>query len=127
MGDSPIVGTMQIVDNMNLPPGHCGLCRGTPVDHDGNVEPCIDTGVDVNWGEQLYICGNCAVIVGILGGCEDKDVANKIRADLDQAEKTVEEVTGERDVLQARIDRMIDGARARREAKKSNSKKVKHG
>lgn len=123
MGDSPFAGTMQVVGNMSLEPGHCGICRGTPMDHAGNPIPCIDTGVDVNWGEQLYICHQCANIIGILIGNEDKDVAAQIRADLAQAEKANEDLTEERDTLQARIDRMIDGARARKEAKAK--KKVK--
>jgi len=117
MGDSTYSGTMQVVGNMSLEPGHCGICRQTPMDSQGNPIPCIDTGVDINWGEQLYICHQCANIIGILIGNEDKDVAVKLRADLSQAEKAVEELTGERDTLQARIDRMIDGAKARKEAK----------
>jgi len=113
---------MQLVDNMSLTPGHCGICRGTPMKADGTPEPCIDTGVDVNWGEQLYICGPCANIIGILAGNEDKDVAAQLRADLAQAEKSVGDLREERDTLQARIDRMIDGARARKEAKKGKAK-----
>lgn len=123
MSDSKIVGNMQVVDNMNLQPGHCGICRCTPTDHEGNVEPCIDTGVDINWGEQLYICGNCANIIGILAGNEDKDVAAKLRADLDQAETARQQAVEECEMLQARIDRMIDGRRAVKEAK--SKKKVK--
>jgi hypothetical protein len=113
---------MQVVDNMAAQPGHCGICRGTPTDADGTVIPCIDTGVDVNWGENLYICMPCARVIGILSGNEDMDVAVKIRADLEQAEKQIEDLTEERDVAQARIDRMIDGARAKKEAKQGKVK-----
>jgi hypothetical protein len=108
---------MQVVGNMSVQPGHCGICRQTPTDHEGNPVPCIDTDVDINWGENLYICHQCANVIGVLIGNEDKDVAAQLRADLAQAEKAVEELTAENDTLQARIDRMIDGVRARKEAK----------
>lgn len=122
--DTTIHGTMEVVPNMSLPPGHCGICRKTPMDARGNPEPVIKTGVDVNWGEELYICNDCATVIGILAELEDMDVVAKIRADLAQAEKAVEDLTEERDTLQARIDRMIDGAKARREAKAKKKEKA---
>jgi len=107
--------TIQVVKGCPLPAGQCVGC--------GNYQPpdkdVIDMDVDVNWGDNLYLCQTCVGVAAGLLGFEHPDVVAKIRADLDQAESAHKAAVEERGVLQQRIDRMLDGAKAKGEAKKA--------
>ena len=114
---------MMVVPGCAGPPGHCGICHQVPRDEEDNAAPVIDTNVDIDYGDNLYICVNCARVIGALIDMVSEEDVSKLRADIAQLEAANEELEENNETLQGRIDRMIDGARAKREAKQG--KKVK--
>lgn len=74
---------IDLVPNMRKAPGRCGICNTTPME-DGKPRPAIDTNVDVDWGNNLYICDECTdVIAGLLDWITPEEYA-QMKAALNQ-------------------------------------------
>lgn len=58
---------IDLVDTMTKAPGRCGICNTTPTEN-GHPLPAIDTHVDVDWGNNFYICDECANVICDLMG-----------------------------------------------------------
>lgn len=64
---------IDLVDVMKKPPGRCGICNTTPMQN-GRPTEAIDCNVDVDWGNNFYICSECAsVIADLLGRVDEAD------------------------------------------------------
>lgn len=57
---------IDLVDVMKKPPGQCGICNTSPSGVDGKLLKAIDTNVDVDWGNNLYICSECVNVISDL-------------------------------------------------------------
>ena len=62
---------IDLVRVMTKPPGRCGICNTTPMEN-GKPLPAIDTNVDVDWGNNLYICAECINVIADLAGRVDE-------------------------------------------------------
>lgn len=99
-------------------PNYCMACRGVPLSlEDGSPLPAIDLNTDINWGENAYICWECAEIIGDL-------VGRVKRADYDELkqshETTLEDFHGLEDAyneLKEKVAKMVNGAKAKRDLK----------
>lgn len=102
--------------------GECVACRTVPV-VDGRVRPMlVAVGIDVNWGEDLNICETCAGVMADLLGRPDDDTLTKqtrLETENQTLKDRLDHVAGERDDLQSRIDRMLDGKSAVKEAREA--------
>lgn len=57
---------IDLVDVMMKPPGKCLCCNLTPHDEEGKPKRAIDLNVDVDWGNNGYICEECATVIAQL-------------------------------------------------------------
>jgi hypothetical protein len=103
-----------------LKPYSCAAC-GSSGEHtqEGPPDSYFAQGVDINWGDSLYLCDTCVRILGELRGMLDVDAVAKLKKERDDLARELEEMRRERDQLSNRVSRMLDGARARKEAKEA--------
>lgn len=112
--------SLKLVRSMSLVPHCCAICGGTPRDDDGNQEPSVLAGgVDIDWGGALYICKSCGQVIAELFGGLSLVHANGLRGRVEYLEERERELEEALEVANERIARMIDGAKARKEAKKA--------
>jgi hypothetical protein len=95
----------------------CTACGQVPKDDDGPLPAYNAVGVDVDWGNHLFICATCAGILAELHGCATPEETVKMKkvmklqaASIEAAEKKLRE-------QQDKIDRVVAGAKARKELK----------
>lgn len=112
---------------MHLKPYRCVACGQTPRDDDVEGRPVKQAyfceGVDVNWGDSVFLCDSCVRVLGELRGMMDVKQADRLKGNVMRYEARIKELEEERDTLQARIDRMLDGVRAKKEAQQARTSK----
>ena len=112
---------------MHLKPYRCVACGQSatpPANTEGEVaDAYFCEGVDVNWGDSVFLCDACVWVLGQLAGFLDPDQVNELRRQLNQTEDLVLETTEENKTLKARISRILDGSKAMKEARKAAPKK----
>lgn len=117
-----------VVPAMHLKPYRCIACGSTPRDtshpNRPNLQAYFAEGIDVNFGDSVFLCEECVKVLGQLRGMVDVDVHEK-------AKKNFAAMMQERDSLivelaqaQDRIDRMLDGVRAKKESVQARKKKA---
>lgn len=118
------MGRIVLHEAMRLKPYKCTSCGGTPRDEEGNNLPaCFVEGVDVNWGDSLYICDSCVRVMGQLIGMETVENSEKLRRKLSEVETELKQEKDLHEELKDRVDRMIDGKKAVQEVKKTRPKR----
>lgn len=113
--------TIQIVKGCPYTPGVCKVCGNHQEDH----KDVVDFDVDVDWGDQLYVCKTCMNIGATLLGYLNPDEAAAMRAEIEQMRSERDTATEDLETLQGRVDRMIEGAKAKKEAKDAKTQKAK--
>ena len=112
--------SIEVQKGMALIPHACVNCGSTGQQgEDGPPESIFFGGVDINWGDSLYLCMGCAQVVAQLVGFHTPAEYDKVARQNKKLSQQVEKLTVERDNLEGRMNRMLDGARARKEAKES--------
>jgi hypothetical protein len=82
------------VERMTEVPAHC-LCCGkgnVPNNEDHSIDPAIDLGADVNWGDSTYLCLDCATIVGSLAGMLSQDDVALLKVKLRKAKEKIHQL-----------------------------------
>jgi hypothetical protein len=91
-----------------------------PSDDEGEPYPAAFAGgVDIDWGNALYVCRTCARVIGKLFGMMTPEGSEQLRGDYDKLSEEHAELMEEHEALKDKVRRMTDGARARKEAKKA--------
>ena len=106
------------IDGMPELPCCCAACGGNPVDLEGNQQQVLwAEGVDIDWGNMLYLCWECGNIVADL-------VGRATKGGFDDLVEKLETVTGEHEALKAEHAELLEtvaqirnGAAARRRLK----------
>jgi hypothetical protein len=71
---------IRLVERMLDTPACCLTCgKGNVPDNSGEVQPAVDLGADVNWGDSTYLCNDCATIVGSQVGMLTQDDVQLLR------------------------------------------------
>jgi hypothetical protein len=116
---------------MHLKPYKCVACGGTPRDDEIEGRPSMQAyfceGVDIDWGNSLFLCGNCVRVLGELRGMVGVTEHNKLKTLYESLLDSHEKLSETHAALQDRVDRMLDGVAAKKEvtkARKSKPKKV---
>lgn len=116
---------IELVTTLDKEPASCGVCGTVPCTADGDPKPMIDTHVDVNWGENLYICEECiGVIAGLYGyQTEEEHIAelNRLKRDHEEHLKSYEELKGELKKERKRNKAIEKGKKALREKQKAEA------
>lgn len=115
------------VPAMNLKPHRCSACGSTPRDDatGDNLPAMFREGVDINWGDSLYICWTCARIISELYGAISPEKASDLQTQLEETRTELEETSTELSESRARIDRMLDGVKAKKEATSARTQRKK--
>lgn len=108
------IARLERVTGMGLTPHACVLCAGNPVDElTGKQKDAVFApGVDVNWGNSVYICEECVDVIAELFGRvseEDHSLLLVKHADL-AAEFEKLQATNER--LENLLKKAVEGKRA---------------
>jgi hypothetical protein len=112
---------MELVEAMSKQPGICLVCGGNPPDpiDSRRQMPAIDLDVDVNWGDNAYLCNECASLVSDLIGRPKVDVYMKVKKKVEELREENEALTAENEQLNSRLHRIVEGAKARKEQLKA--------
>lgn len=121
------VALLEVTQGMPLIPHSCILCANNPVDETTGQqqEAIFAPGVDVNFGDSVYICAACADIISDLRGRVPKrsfEELEKLHKDLIEANESLQE---KYDRAEGLLKRIKDGKKAVQEArggKKPNKK-----
>lgn len=116
------MGRWVAVTGMKLKPYCCIACGSTPVDEDGPRQAYFCEAVDVNWGDSLYLCESCVRVLGELAGMLSLDDSKDLKRNLESSKQREDELKEELATLQGRVDRMLDGVRAKKEVQKARPK-----
>jgi hypothetical protein len=115
------------VDAMRLKPYKCIGCGGTPrddaVEGRPNMQAYFCEGVDYDWGKSLYLCGNCVRVLGLLRGMVDVGEHEKVKKALTNLQNRYDQLDEENKRQEERIERMLDGVKAKKEIESTRPKK----
>ena len=122
-----MIAPLEVVKGMELTPQSCVLCANNPVDEiSGKQQPAIFApGVDVNWGDSVYICWSCANIIADLCGRSTTEGFDKVTAKLEALEEEHAWLLDQHMRAKKLLERVADGRKAEREAKSEAKPRAK--
>jgi hypothetical protein len=82
-------------------------------------------GVDINWGDSLYICCSCARVIGGLFGMMDADEVNSLVREHEALQANYNELSQDFGKQKERIETMLEGAKAKKELRAEHQKPKK--
>ena len=122
-----MMGRWVAVPTMKLIPNKCIACGSTPRDDSVEGRPPMEAyfceGVDYDWGKSLYLCGNCVRVLGLLRGMVDVVEHQKVVKSREQLVAELEELKAAYNEQEGRIERMLDGVRAKKEVTQARTKR----
>lgn len=114
---------------MHLKPYRCIACGSTPRDTAHPNRPQLQCyfaeGIDVNFGDSVFLCEECVKVLGQLRGMVDVEEHEKVVKKRDELVKELRELKMAYDEQEGRIDRMLDGVRAKKEVTTARKRKAK--
>lgn len=113
-----------VVQGMKLRPHRCFACGNTGEQgDDGPPTAYFAEGADVNWGDSVYLCESCVKVLGQLAGMVSEEEHQLTVTKLENLERKHEQLQEEYDRQGERIDRMIDGVKAKKEATQTRNRR----
>lgn len=111
---------------MKLKPYCCAACGSTPQKEDGSgaEDAAFREGVDINWGDSLYICKSCAKVIGELFGMMIPDDVTALKRENKELGKQLEGAQEKLDKQEKLLDRVREGSKAQKEIRQKPRKKV---
>lgn len=114
--------TWVITDGMPLPPGVCVGCGGNKQGDDGEpMEAAFAEGVDINWGDSVFICQSCGAILAKLFGFVKPTQVKKAKREMKAMERERDAAIARAEAAEDRAQRMLDGKAAVKEQKEAKS------
>lgn len=108
---------IDLVPVMRKAPGQCGICHTTPTEN-GKPKLAIDTNVDVNWGDNLYVCDEClSVIAGLMGWITPEEY-EQMQRDYNELEKAHERLRRRFKKQEAELKALAKGEKVRKRVRK---------
>jgi aminoglycoside N3'-acetyltransferase len=115
-----------VVPAMHLKPYRCIACGSTPRDTTHPNRPQLQAyfceGVDVNFGDSVFLCEECVKVLGQLRGMVDVDVHEKLMRQHKELEVSYRDLEADYNTQESRIERMLDGVKAKKEVTSSRKK-----
>lgn len=105
---------IDVVPVMTKAPGKCVCCHTTPTEN-GRPKKAIDLNVDVDWGDNAYLCDECVEVICDLWGRVTVE-------EFEKAKKELEDLTVSHRKLQRRYSKLRDRAKRIVSGKKAESK-----
>lgn len=122
-----MIAQLEIVQGMKLTPQACVLCANNPVDEiTGEQQYAIFApGVDVNWGNSVYICMSCANIIADLIDRSTQEGFDKLKKENEELTEELEELKTQHERAKKLLEKVAEGRKAEKEVKKDKREKVK--
>lgn len=118
------MGKWAAVQGMKLRPYRCVGCGNTgEMEEDGPPKAFFCEGVDINWGDSLYLCESCVNVLGQLAGMVTEEEYELAKTRLETLQHKHEQLKQEHDRQDERIDRMLDGVKAKKEATQTRQRR----
>lgn len=102
---------------MRPPRGDCTLCRNVVIDGGEVQEMIVCEGMDINWGEDMNICSECAGVIADLIDRPENDEVEKLRGRVIGLNRRLEDLQAEFVRVSDLNARMIEGAKAKKASK----------
>lgn len=119
-----MIAPLEVVEGMELTPQSCVLCSNNPV-HEvtGEQQKAIFApGVDVNWGDSVYICWSCAHIIADLLERVTVEGFDQLTTKYENLKVAHEELKANHERARALLDRIKDGKAAIQEAREDKKR-----
>lgn len=122
-----MIAPLELVKGMALSPNACVLCANNPVDEitGEQLEHVFAPGVDVNWGNSVYICDSCCQIIADLKGRVTVAGFDKLKEENKELSKANVDLKGKLEKAQGFLDRITDGKAAVKQIKNEAGKSKK--
>lgn len=119
-----MIAPLELVKGMELIPQACVLCANNPVDEitGEQQEHIFAPGVDVNWGDSVYICNSCGHIIADLLGRTTVEGFDRLEAENEGLKKAYAKLEEKHEKAKAFIERIKDGGKAISDVKKGKVK-----
>ena len=99
-------------------PNCCLTCGGTPSNDDGTQKPAIYAdGVDVDWGNSVYICWDCGELIADLMGRATRGGFDDLTEKYEELKAQHEELLEEHEKQEALIEKIREGSAAQKTLK----------
>lgn len=107
--------TFSLTTGMPEQPNTCLTCGCNPTNPDGSqMQAVFAEGVDIDWGNSVYICWECANLIADLMGRVPRAFSDKTEEELDELHKEHSELVEQHAQLQALVDKIREGGAAQR-------------
>lgn len=104
-----------LTHGMPLQPNTCLTCGCNPTNPDGSqMEAVFAEGVDVDWGNSVYICMECANLIADLVSRVPREFSDKTEAELDDLRREHSELLEKFEAQEALIQKIRDGGSAQK-------------
>jgi hypothetical protein len=115
-----MIDTLKRVTGMELIPHACVMCSNNPVDEvTGQQQDAIFApGVDVNWGDSVYICKSCVEIMSDLFDRVSFEEHRKLKEEYEDLKEEHEDLLEVSEKDKEVLARIRDGKQALTEVKK---------
>lgn len=115
-----MIAPLELVKGMPLTPNACVLCASNPVDEitGEQLEHVFAPGVDVDWGNSVYICNGCAHIISDLMGRSTVEGFDKLSRENRKLKKAYARLEEDHEKAKALLDRIADGKAAVKQVRK---------
>jgi hypothetical protein len=122
-----MIAPLEKVKGMALIPHACVLCANNPVEEQTGEqqEAIFAPGVDVNWGDSVYICKSCVEIMADLFGRVTVEGFDKLTEKYETLREDHEALKKQHECAKALLDRIKDGKAALKEAQGQTRKHTK--
>jgi hypothetical protein len=109
-----MIAPLELVRGMALTPNACVLCANNPVDETTGEqqEHIFAPGVDVNWGDSVYICNSCGQIIADLLGRSTVEGFDRLQAENEELKEELEDLKERHERAKAFIERIKEGNKA---------------
>jgi hypothetical protein len=106
------------LNGMPEQPQCCVACGGNPADFEGNQRQALwAEGVDIDWGNMLYLCWDCGEIIADLVGRATRGGFDDLTKKYETLRETHAQLLLEHEELKETVDKILNGAAARRRLK----------
>ena len=95
-----VMPNMFLVETMTMSPNACMACGkgNVPDGVTGKVGPFLNLGIDYNWGDSGYLCGDCIAQAAVMFGWISPDTklemereAKRLRKEIHDLEATIDQ------------------------------------
>lgn len=116
----------EVVVGMPESPQHCLHCGSNNLNSNGTQKRSIfSSGVDINWGDSVYTCWECAELIADLIDREPRESYEKLLQEKDELQRAHNELTEQHEEAKELLDRIRDGADARKKVLAGSSSSSK--